>query len=57
LANAAYHRALPSAFVNLVWVLIAGSALAYSLWAKAKISPVLDEGALPKSEPDEIERL
>ncbi len=46
LANAAYHRALPSAFVNLVWVLIAGCALGYSVKARQRISPALEDRRL-----------
>jgi hypothetical protein len=43
LANAAYHRAFPSAFVNLIWVLIAGLALACYARTPAKPSPALEK--------------
>jgi hypothetical protein len=57
LVNAAYHRALPSAFVNLVWVFIGCCALIYSLRSRSRVSPVRKEAAPPKSEPCETDGL
>lgn len=55
LANAAYHRALPSAFVNLVWILIAVCALTYSIKSRPKVSPVLEQTAFPNTESGETD--
>jgi hypothetical protein len=57
LVNAAYHRALPSAFVNLVWVFIGCWALIHSLRSKSTVSPVLKDAAHPESEPCETDNL
>jgi hypothetical protein len=56
LANASYHRALPSAFVNLVWVVIACSALVYAVRSKTTISPALKDAAFSKPESGETNR-
>jgi hypothetical protein len=57
LANAAYHRALPSAFVNLIWVFIACCALIYSLRSKTRVSADLKDAVPPESKPAETDRL
>jgi hypothetical protein len=57
LANAAYHRALPSAFVNLVWVFIACCALIYSIKSRPRIPPALENTAISQTEPGETDRL
>ena len=48
LANAAYHRAFPSAFVNLIWVIIAGVALVCYARTGRQTSPALEESATPR---------
>lgn len=55
LANASYHRALPSAFVNLVWVGIAGCALAFSLKGKPEPSRFRQESAISNAETCELQ--